>query len=328
MKVFPYRRIIGEVGFEVTAVRQESERDQYDLETWAFSNQERVVALHRVERDDWQSARLSLKAKLPGTELASGPWSDVTVVAVLTETATNARVTARLSRNPGTAETWSGHLRLWRSMHQNRAELTVVVVATVDGVPGRMVGQADSPWIVDFTARTPVRQSEMEVTEQDFADGPEWLRQFKDAPWIVETSGDLPKVHLNTSFEGVTDLLNSARDPMAKAMRDMLAAQIATDVWTAVFHAAVGDLELDEYGDPEWPGGWRDAVLKSMLGDVLPDLLPDDALREIHARRAETSGWNELQARITYAAGRRAKVAKNLGAAIRTLDAAQRESRA
>ncbi|MGW0606384.1 hypothetical protein [Streptomyces sp. NPDC002640] len=328
MKVYPYKRITGEIALEVTAVRQEREGYyQHDLETWCFSAQEKVVALHQIERDDWESARLAITAKLPAQEIASGPWSDVAVVAVLTESVTNARVTARLTRAPGASETWSGHLRLWRSMHHRRAELAIVVVGSVDGEPGRMIGRSDSPWIVDFAAAKPVRQNEMEIVEEDFVQGPEWLRPFKDAPWIVETSGDMPRVHLNTAFEGVTDLLNSARDPMSKAMRNMLAAQIATDVWTAVFHAAVGDLELNEYGEPEWPGGWRDAVLKSMLGDVLPDLSPDDALREIHSRRAEASGWNDLQARISYAAGRRAKVAKNLGAAIRTVDAAQRESR-
>ncbi|GAA0906956.1 hypothetical protein [Streptomyces thermoalcalitolerans] len=329
MKIYPYKRITGEIDFEVTSVRQEREGFyQHDLETWAFSTQERVVALHQVERDDWESVRLGLSATLPARELAEGPWTDLSVIAVLTEKATNSRTTARLDPVEGRDGAWSGHLRFWRSSYRSRADLSVVVVATVDGVRGRMIGRAEEPWIVDLTARAPVRQREMIVNQVDFTTGPEWLRPFRDAPWLVETSGDLPTVHLNTGFEGVSELLDSSGGPLERAVRDMLAAQIATDVWTAVFHSAVGDLEVDEHGDPQWPGGWRDAVLRGMLADVLPDHSEADALREIDARRREGAGWNELQSRINYAAGRRAKVAKNLGTAIRALDAVQRESRA
>jgi hypothetical protein len=326
VKIYPYRRLTGSVELEVTAVRQEREGVyQHDLETWAFNAQERVVALHQVERADWESARFSFQARLPEAEIAAGPWKDVSVLAVLTEKATNARTTAEL--RPKAGGLWTGHLRMWKSMHLNRAELTVVVVATTDDVPGRMIGRADVPWIVDLTARMPVRQTEMQIEEVDFSEGPEWLKQFRDAPWIVETSGDLPVVHVNTAFEGVAEVLNStSRDPMTKTMREMLATQIATEVWTSVFQAAVSGLDPEGHGEVEWPGGWKDAVLKSMLADVLPDLSGDDALREIHARRIESAGWSELQPRINYAAGRRAKIAKNLGTALRTLDAARRES--
>jgi hypothetical protein len=329
VKVYPYKRITGKIGLEVASVRQEREGFyQHDLETWAFSTQERVVALHQVERADWESVRLGVSVTLPSKELDEGPWTDVSVVAVLTEKATNSRTTARLERSFADDGAWNGHLRFWRSAYRTRAELSVVVVATVDGVRGRMIGRAENPWIVDLTARMPVRQREMTINEVDFTAGPEWLRPFRDAPWLVETSGDLPTVHLNTGFEGVSELLDSSGGPLERAVRDMLAAQIATDVWTAVFHSAVSDLEVDEHGNPQWPGGWRDSVLRGMLTDVLPDHSEADALREIDARRKEGSGWNELQPRINYAAGRRAKVAKNLGAAIRTLDTSQRESRA
>lgn len=326
MKVYPYRRLVGETTFQVTGVRQELQgRYQHDLDTRSFSTEERVVALHQAERQDWESARLALRAVLPVKELDDGPWTDVTVLAVLTEKATNSRTTARLERS-GTSDRWTGHLRLWRSAHRSRAELSIVVVATVGDVAGREIGVAEDGWIVDLTATTPVRRRDMELRQVDFTTGPLWLRDFRDAPWIVETSGDYPTVHLNTGFEGIADLVNSAASPLERAVRDMLAAQIATDVWTAVFHSLVSDLEIDENGSPQWPGGWRDGVLREMLADVLPDLSPVDALREIHARRQEPSAWNELQPRINYATVRRARVAKNLGSAIRTLDASQRES--
>ncbi|QIQ07087.1 hypothetical protein HA039_22305 [Streptomyces liangshanensis] len=309
----------------MTAVKQ----DQRSLHTSVFSGEERVVALHQVERDDWKSSRIALTATLPMKEIEEGPWSDVAVVAVLTEKATNTRTTAVLRRQGEGGAEWAGRIRLRRADHRSQAELSVTVVATVDGVAGRVIGTSEEKWTVDLTARTPVRRSELQVDEVDFADGPhEWLRAFKDAPWLVETSGDLPTVHVNTGFEGISELLNSGGGPLERGIRDMLAAQIATDVWTAVFHSAVSDLELDADGNPEWPGGWRDAVLNGMLSDVLPGMSGIDALNEIHARRGESSGWNELQPRINYAAARRAKVARNLGTALRVLDMSQRENKA
>jgi hypothetical protein len=101
-------------------------------------------------------------------------------------------------------------------------------------------------------------------------------------------------------------------------VRGVLAAQIATEAWTAMFHAAVGDVELDD-DTPQWPSGWKDGVLRSMLPDVLPELSPADALLEIHLRRTE-GGWQDLQPRIQYAAARRAKVSRNLGNGLRALN--------
>ena len=325
MRIFPYRTLAGEVSFRVTAVKQ----DQRDLHTSVLSLDERVVALHQVERDDWRCSRITVTATLPVRELDEGPWQDVVAVAVLTEKATNARATAILARQSGAGGEWTGRINVWKSAHRSQAELSVTVVATVDGVPGRIIGSSEGNWVVDLTARPPVRRREMNINEVDFVDGPdEWLRPFKDAPWLVETSGDLPTVHVNTGFEGISELLDSGGSPMEKAVRDMLATQIAADVWTTVFHSAVSDLEIDAEGNPEWPGGWRDAVLRGMLSDVLPGMSPVDALTEIHARRDESSGWNELQPRISYAAGRRARVAKSLGTAIRMLDTSQKDGKA
>jgi hypothetical protein len=324
MRAFPYKTLAGEVDFRVTAVRQ----DRVDLDISVFSAQERVVALHQVEKAEWESARLTLSATLPEKELASGPWSEVAVVAVLTEKSTNSRTTAMLTRSEDGGADWTGQLRFWRSAYRSRAELAVMVVATVGGVAGRVVGRCEQDWLVDLTARTPVRRKELRIEEVDFRnESYAWLHPFKESPWFIETAGDLPTVYLNTGFDGISELLNSGGGPMEKAVRDMLAAQIATDVWTAVFHSAVSDLELDAEGAPQWPGGWRDAVLRSMLSDVLPDQSGADALREIHARRTESSGWNELQPRINYAATRRGKVARHLGTAIRVLETSQKENK-
>lgn len=313
--VIPYATLAGEVTVRVVAAKL----DGRDLPLEMISQQDRVVAVHQVERREWEEVRLELQAELPEAELSSGPWHDVVCVAVLAEGRTNSRTVNHLRRSPD--GTWIGTITLTRGAYRNRVDLSVNVVATVGGVAGRMIGGSEENWIVDLAARSPVRQRELNINEIDFRDGgEEWLRPYKDAPWLVETTGDMPTVHLNTGFEGIAELLNSTGTPVEKAVRGMLAAQIATDAWTTMFHSAVSDLETDEDGSPQWPTGWRDWVLRSMLPDVLPDVSAGDALWEVHSRRLEGTGWNELQPRIQYAASRKARVARNLGSAIRVLD--------
>ncbi|MFJ6565919.1 hypothetical protein ACIQNU_00715 [Streptomyces sp. NPDC091292] len=313
--LMPYATLAGEVTFKVTSAKL----DGRDLPLAMISQQDRVVAVHQVERQEWAETRLEVRARIPEGELSSGHWAEVVCVAVLADGGTNFRTVTRLLVSPDGSRT--GTLVLPRGACRTRAELSVSVVATVDGVAGRVIGASEDDWIVDLKAKEPVRQRELHIEEVDFREGPhEWLRPFKDAPWLVETSGDMPTVHLNTGFEGVTDLLAAGGSPLERAVRGMLAAQIASDAWVAMFHSAVSDVEIEESGTPSWPSGWRDWVLRSMLPDILPDLSPADALVEIHSRRTERSGWNELQPRIQYAASRRARVARNLGTAIRVLD--------
>ncbi|MER5381436.1 hypothetical protein ABT040_14300 [Streptomyces sp. NPDC002688] len=314
--VFPYSTLAGEITFEVTAARL----DGRALPIGMISREQRVVALHEAERSAWGEARLDLRAALPVKELATGPWSDVVCVATLTEPATNARTVAKLASSGGGV--WTGSLSFARDDHQSRASLTINVVASVDGERGRLIGTAEATWSVELNERTPTRKQELNVHEVDFRNGPhEWLRPFKEAPWLVETTGDMPTVHLNTGFEGLTEFLNGGGGTVEKSVRGMLAAQIATEAWLAMFHAAVGDVELDDDGTPQWPAGWKDGVLRSMLPDVLPELSPADALLEIHLRRTE-GGWQDLQPRIQFAAARRAKVGRNVGNGLRALNKA------
>ncbi|MGV9341557.1 hypothetical protein [Streptomyces sp. NPDC003688] len=270
---------------------------------------------------------MNLRATLPRDELRDGPWQDVTCLAVLTEKATNARTSVRLH---GAADgSMTGSIVLSRAAHLRRAALSLLVVATVEGVPGRLVGSAEDDWFVDLQETAPVRQREIEIVEVDFRDGPHaWLRPFKDAPWIVETSGDMPTVYLNTgSVEGLMEVLTSRGGSVAeRIVRDMTASQVAQDAWTAMFHTAAGDLDTDEDGTPVMPTGWREAVLRTMLPDVLPGRQLTDALYEINERRAKGFGWSELQTGIHYAAGRRAHIAKKLTNAVRTIDRVERSA--
>ena len=319
--VFPYPTLLGDVECDVVAVSVDGKPLPYTNVSVA----ERVVALHQSGRARWDEAVLELRATVPAKELAGGPWQDVTCLATLTEKATNARTTARLT--PAADGEHTGSITLSRALHLRRATLSLLVVASVHGVPGRLVGAIEQDWYVDLEEATPVRQREIEIMEIDFREGPyEWLRPYKESPWIVETSGDVPIVYLNTSaVEGLMELLGSrGGNPTEKVVREMTASQIAQDAWTAMFHTAVSDLDSDEDGTPVMPTGWRESVLRQMLPDVLPGRQLTDALFEISERRTKGFGWSELQTGIQYAAGRRAQISKKLTTAVRSVDRAER----
>ncbi|WP_436791626.1 hypothetical protein [Yinghuangia sp. YIM S10712] len=313
--VFPYPTLFGDIAVEVLSVSV----DGSPLPYAQVSTAERTVALHRSGRESWAQADLRVRVRLPEAELAEQRWSDVVCLAVLTEKTTNARTTARLSRDE--TGDWQGTVELHRAHHLRRASLGVSVVATVDGIAGRLIGTAEDDWYVDLMESTPTRRREIEIVEIDFRDGPHaWLRPFQDSPWIVETSDDTPKVYLNTAgVEGLIDVLHSGgATSQASLVRDMAASQIAQDAWIAMFHTAISDLDVDEDGTPVMPTGWRESVVRTMLPDVLPDRQLTDALYEINERRTSGAGWSQLQTGIQFAAGKRSRIARKLTQAVRT----------
>jgi hypothetical protein len=321
--VFPYPTLLGDVLCDVVSVRVDGKPLPYTK----VSPTERVVALHESGRAGWEEAVLDLRVTLPEEELRDGPWQDTTCLAVLTEKTTNARTTVRLQPVPNGSR--AGSITLSRVSHLRRATLSVLVVATVDGVAGRLIGATEQDWYIDVKETTPVRQRDVEMVELDFSDGQHtWLRQFEDAAWVVETSDDMPRVLLNTSsVEGLIEVMHGSGGSAAeRTIRELTASQIAQDAWTAMFHTAISDLDVDEDGTPVMPTGWREAVLRAMLPDVLPGREPTDALFEINERRTKGFGWSELQTHIQYAAGRRARVTKKLTTAVRTVDRAERSA--
>ncbi|MEU7636884.1 hypothetical protein ACFXO2_00315 [Streptomyces sp. NPDC059152] len=258
-----------------------------------------------------------------------GHWSDIAVVAVLTEGVTNARTVARLE--PGGGESirdWTGEIELDRNDHVDRASLAVHVVATVGGISGRIIASTDHDWLIDVTADAPLRDRELEVSTVSFSRGAEWLRSFRDAPWIVDTAGRMPTVRLNSDFEGLAALVEGKGSKVENMVGEMVQAQMCADVWTAVFHTAVGDLEVEDDGTPLFPPDWRGAVLRDMLPDIVPGRSAEDALREVHSRRIGEGSWTDLQPRIQYAASRRAEVPKALAATVRDIERLDQETHA
>ncbi|MEU1304550.1 hypothetical protein [Streptomyces shenzhenensis] len=327
MKVFPYPRVRGTVSLRVDAATVKApEQPREQLDSRARSVLERVVVLGLAETQDWESATVRVSATIPSKATEpGGPWSDVVVVAVLTDRATNTRVTSRLVPEAEGGREWRGELHVLRADLFDRATLSVQVVATVDGVSGRIIAEAVDDWIVDARSDAPVREQSFDIKEVGFSQGPSWLRNFADAPWIVNASGALPTVHINTDFEGMTDVLDAGGRGPEGLVNELMVSQMAADVWIAVFHSAIGDLEIEDDGTPLLPYGWQGEVLREMLPDVVPDRSLEDALHEVHRSRVGATGWTELQPRIQYAAMRRAEVPRALSETVRGLDKLKRE---
>lgn len=330
MKVFPYERLRGTISLRVDAARVKAPgQPREQLDSRARSVVERVVALGLAETEEWESATLTVSATIPAKATEpGGPWSDVVVVAVLTDKATNTRVASRLLPEAEGGREWRGELQVLRADLFDRATLTVQVVATVDGVSGRIIAEAADDWIVDAGSDTPVREQSFDIKESAFTKSTGWLRKFTEAPWIVNASGTLPTVHINTDFEGMTEILGAEGRGPEGLVNELMVAQMAADVWIAVFHSAVGDVEIEDDGTPLFPHGWQGEVLREMLPYVVPERTLDDALREVHRRRVGATGWTELQPRIQYAAMRRADVPRVLSETVRGLDKLKREDEA
>ncbi|QUW81753.1 hypothetical protein SMIR_23795 [Streptomyces mirabilis] len=329
MKIYPYKRLNRPITLRVTSVSlrlSDGTRDQ--LETTAYSTQQQAVALGIAGHTDWVSATIGLSATLPpGANAPDAAWSDLYVLAVLTDGETNVRTSMALTCDAQDGRDWSGSVELLRDDHLGRASLAVYAVGTVDGVRGRSIAETDRSWIVDTVSDEPVRGLQLDVQTTSFRKSSrEWLQAYADAPWIVDTSARVPTVFVNTDVEGVIGLLDSNSSGVDSKVRDLLVAQMATDVWTAVFHGAIGDLEVEPGGGPVFPTDWQGEVLREMLPDVVPGVHVEEAMRQVHRRRTGDSGWVELQTRIHYAAIRRADATKALAYVIRSLEQMNRES--
>ncbi|MFE9435540.1 hypothetical protein [Streptomyces sp. NPDC006640] len=323
MKIYPYKRLNRPITVRVTSASLKLTDGTFDpLETSAYSTQQQAVALGIAGHDDWVSATIGLSATLPpGANAADAPWSDVQVLAVLTDGETNMRTSVELGRDTEDGRDWSGSLDVLRDDHMGRASLAVHAVATVDGVQGRAIAETDKNWVIDTVSEEPIHGLRLDVQKASFRrSSREWLNAYADAPWVVDTSARVPTVFVNTDVEGVMGLLDSSGSGVDSKVRDLVVAQMATDAWTAVFHGAIGDLEVEPGGGPVFPTDWQGEVLREMLPDVIPGVHVEEALRQVHRRRTGDSGWVELQTRIHYAAVRRADAAKALGYAIRSLE--------
>ncbi|MEV4321279.1 hypothetical protein AB0J37_03515 [Microbispora rosea] len=307
-RILPYPIVLGELLLEIREVRL----DDVALPIEMISAEHRTVALHRIERSGWRTARLAVTVRGPRDELDTGPWRSMSCLVTLTERRTNAHTAVKLGMTSELG-VWSGHVDLHRDEHVGKAELTACLVATIDGIAGREIAVGNNPWLVDLQAKTPAKRDDVITRWVDFNDEAyPWLRPYRADPWTVDTSSESPTLYLNSGFEGLRLLLNSPRSA-DHAAKDALASRIAMDMWNVLFDTAAENVK-------EWPGGWRESVLRRMLPDVFPDLSPEDALREL----ANAAG-GALRARVLHAAAKQARMPAALGTYIRSVRDVEQE---
>ncbi|MEV6231039.1 hypothetical protein AB0L88_24560 [Saccharopolyspora shandongensis] len=307
-KLFPYPTLVGRSELEVVGVRL----DGMPLPQIFVSASNRVIALNQAERPDWEEVKVEVRFRAP-RDLRIGGWQGVGCYSSLSERRTNTRSLTRLIQESD--DVWSGIVNAHHDDHWKQIELDALITATVQDVPGRMIGRTADTWTIDLEARTPTRRNAVKAVWADFTavDKP-FLNPYRDDPWTIESSGEEPTLYLNFAFEGLQHLLRTND----RTTRDMVGAQIASDMWVALFNAAAASIETDVDGQPEWPSGWRAAVLRRMLPDIFPEYSPDDALIEISSRR-EQGEESDLQTRLLHAASQQAQLPKRLNGFIRTL---------
>ncbi|MFI7534366.1 hypothetical protein [Streptosporangium sp. NPDC049376] len=297
----PYPVLVGEVTMTVREVRLDDVILPYDV----TSEQNRSIGLHSHDDGRWSVARLSLLVNAPKHELDANPWYSVAFLATALERGTNTQTTVKLMM--GQPGEWTGEIKLHRDDHIGRVLLSGQLVATVDNVPGRVIATVDRPWTVDLRVRAESRKESVETRWTSFADDPD-LAWCRNDPWTITATDAAATLHLNSGFDGLRAVLESDKT-VDRPVREALAAQIAASMWTALFNDAAHHVD-----GSEWPDGWRGLVLRRMLPDLFPDHSPEDALREI-----VNQGTGPVQARVLHAAAKQAKLPRNLGGMIRSL---------
>jgi hypothetical protein len=290
---------------EVTMVVREVRLDDVALPYGMISESDRTVALHLLDHEDWNVARLTLQVNAPRHELDAGPWRSLAFVATASERRTNTHSAVKLMM--GQPGEWAGQVELHHDDHVGRVQVSGQLVATVDDVPGRVIATVAQPWTVDLRARVATQRESIQTRWVGFADDPE-LAWCKSDPWTVTTTDEAAVLNLNSGFDGLRTLLES-RKAAERPMREALAAQIAVDLWTTLYNEAAHHIDGHEL-----PEGWRGRVLRRMLPDLFPDHSLDDALREIGNR-----GVGGIQTRVLHAAAKQARMPRSLGGFIRSL---------
>ncbi|MCC0098009.1 hypothetical protein K7B10_25180 [Streptomyces flavotricini] len=312
--VFPYQILSRDVRLTVDGLRIDNVPAPLDA---YVSDAQQVVALQALteSNENWREVRLMVSVTADAEELANGPWHDIVCVAVVTNRRANVYTVFPLSSD-GTGR-WTGDVELPRGEHVGRSELTVRVVASVDGVPGRLIGAAPDPWYIAFQAKQPVADRVIPMRWVEFSKQ-EGFEQYVDDPWLLDFDAGDPFLHLNSEFDGLREALQRSGSAEQRLFGEVLGSQIATEVWASLFGSALYATELDA-GQVVWPEGWLGDVLRELLPDMYPDVEVEEKLAELVAERVAGGSGADLQRRLHHAAGRRALRTRKLSAGLRDL---------
>lgn len=246
---------------------------------WIRNDESTVALFEHLGR--WQKVELDLEvACLPEVvtafEQEHGPVATVAVAMCLP---TNGREQLRLSRSPTDAGRWSGKLEIDRDNYRGRVSLKATFTAKLQDVPCRPIA-ATNEWVVHVDEPESLQlRGNLPVKWVNFnlPIAPAIARDFPKSTHVVDFHQKLPTLYLNSSLEGLEDLLKDRKDRKGadRALHDISRTGIARSVWLALLHDAIADIREpdDETGEPaDWPATpWRVEVLKQILAGVAPD---------------------------------------------------------
>ncbi|MBB5121475.1 hypothetical protein AF335_14100 [Streptomyces eurocidicus] len=310
--IFPYPVLTG----EITLVADEVMVDNTPRPLGLISDREHVIALHEV-KGRWNEIRIKVTVTADAGELAAGPWTAPMCVAVVRNRTTKIRHTFEL--RPEGAGTWRGAVELRKGEQLDACEIDAWVVAEVGGEAGRLIGTARDRWRADFEAASPTQRRSIKMIWKDFTEeANQEFAEFRDDPWLLDAQADEPVLYLNSGVEGLRGVLEHATTTEQKITREVMAAQIASESWAAMFNAALYASGTED-GQVQWPGGWHEDVLRRMLPDLFTDRAPGDALTELVEKRAEGQSGGDLQRRVMHAATLQSRKPKAVASALKSL---------
>ncbi|UNO41194.1 hypothetical protein [Streptomyces sp. MST-110588] len=311
---YPYRVLSGDVDLQVDRLFV----DNVPVDLGRIGDRDQIVAAQDLNETHqrWSELRLKVSVTADGDEISAGPWRSPQCLVVVSNQRTNVSQAFPLRQDgPGR---WQGEVELARDEHIVRSRITARIVATVDGVEGRLVGTAPT-WSVDFETKRPTPERSIKMRWIDFTDpSNDHLKEYRDDPWLIDTEAGEPVLYLNSSVDGLRGVLENASSAEQKLVREVMAAQVAAEVWTAMFNMAVYACDVVD-GEPQWPGGWHEDVLRRMIPDLYPTHSPEDALAELVQGRAEGENGGDLQRRLMHGAGVHSRKPRKVSTALRDL---------
>lgn len=323
--IYPYETLFGDVALKLDSLHVDGE----EVPGGSIDADRQEVRLLDLERAEWEAADLRIVLSGPLTELSDLRKSGTTpkAFAVAHCGPSNVRQVVELDPDPGNASRWQGTLELQRTNWFGRIDLRGALVAPVDGVADRMIGTPE-PWVIrlDDVPPPPVSGA-IKTLWHDFSSPDEelaWLREYKVEPAFLRLDDEQPILYLNRHFEGLKALLDRKpkRESGEQALHDQTRASIATEVWGAMFNAAVQGIRDEEGEAPDWPEeAWKRTALEMLLDRIYPDKAPDDALREIAELRRDESSSGMLQQKMLIAVSEHIHGARLLREAIKQLGA-------
>ncbi|MEZ5343758.1 MAG: hypothetical protein R2706_20685 [Acidimicrobiales bacterium] len=316
--LFPYKTLFGDVAvmIEEVAIDDTLVRDRVD-------HDQRTIDLHGIEREEWESARITLSMTGPPSEISEVDNPAAVILANCGPS--NHRASATLRSDPDSAGRWIGELIFERPFWYAHAELRGGVVAKVDGEDNRIIGWAN-PWTIRFDdlPDRPVNGA-IKISWIDFKNpGSDhaFLERYVDQYVYLSIDPDEPQLYLNRAFDGLVQLLEKRRPRrVERALHDQTRASIAEMAWTSLFDAAMNAIEINEdTGEPAWPSSdWQRTVLENLFGHMYPDKSTDEALRDAWTARTTPESAGVLQEVLAPAVAIQARAPSLLRGGIRSI---------